>query len=59
MDQRPAPQTMLYDNITMIGSWIEAQYSDTEQTSKDHERVINNVSLALPHPGKLNEVPQT
>ncbi|KAG8168619.1 hypothetical protein KVR01_001368 [Diaporthe batatas] len=51
MALRPAPQTMLYDNITMIGSWIEAQYSDTEETSKVYDRVVNNVSLALPHPG--------
>lgn len=56
MAERPAAQAMLYDNITMIGSWIEAQYSDTAEGFKKHERVINNVSLALPHPGKLKEM---
>lgn len=55
MAERPAAQAMLYDNITMIGSWIEAQYSDTVEGFKKHGRVINNVSLALPHPGKLME----
>lgn len=50
--ERAAAQAMLYDNITMIGSWIEGQYSDTEENFKTHERIINNVSLALPHPGK-------
>lgn len=42
---------MLYDNITMTGSWIEVQYSNTSESLKEHDRVINNVSLALPHPG--------
>lgn len=50
--ERATAQAMLFDNITMIGSWIEGQYSDTEENSKTHERIINNVSLALPHPGK-------
>lgn len=51
MAERPAAQAMLYDNVTMVGSWIEAQFSNTEESFKIHERVINNVSLALPHPG--------
>ncbi|KAK2615459.1 hypothetical protein N8I77_002210 [Diaporthe amygdali] len=51
MAERPAAQAMLYDNITMVGSWIEAQYSDASESFKTHERVVNNVSLALPHPG--------
>lgn len=54
--ERPAAQAMLYDNVTMIGSWIEAQFSKTEDNFKTHDRVINNVSLALPHPGKLTKV---
>jgi len=56
MDERPTPQAMLFDNITMIGSWIEAQYSDTAEGFKKHDRVINNVSLALPHPGQSIEI---
>lgn len=47
---------MLYDNVTMIGSWIEAQFSNTEDNFKTHDRVINNVSLALPHPGKVTKI---
>ncbi|KAI3395496.1 hypothetical protein diail_1282 [Diaporthe ilicicola] len=51
MTQRPPAQAMLYDNITMIGSWIEAQNSNTSQSFETYKRVVNNVSLAFPHPG--------
>jgi hypothetical protein len=54
--ERPAAQAILYDNITMIGSWIEAQYSDAAENFKKHDRVINNVSLAFPHPGKPPQI---
>lgn len=56
MAERPAAQAMLYDNITMIGSWVEAQYSDAAKSFETHQRVINNVSLALPHPGKSTKI---
>ncbi|KUI55452.1 hypothetical protein VP1G_02770 [Cytospora mali] len=49
--KRPNAQAMLYDNITMTGSWIEAQYSNTSENFDTHQRIINNISLALPHPG--------
>ncbi|ROV96279.1 hypothetical protein VMCG_07717 [Cytospora schulzeri] len=48
---RPHAQAMLYDNITMYGSWIEAQFSDPSASFDTHQRVINNISMALPHPG--------
>ncbi|PSR97709.1 hypothetical protein BD289DRAFT_362071 [Coniella lustricola] len=51
MTSRPQVQSMLYDNVTMIGTWIETQYSDVEQNYATWSRVINNVSLAMPHPG--------
>lgn len=43
---------MLYDNVTMVGTWIETQFSDVQQNSATYGRVVNNVSLAMPHPGK-------
>ncbi|KAL1867693.1 hypothetical protein Daus18300_006249 [Diaporthe australafricana] len=51
MTERPLAQAMLYDNITMIGSWIEAQNSNTTSSFETHQRIVNNVSLAFPHPG--------
>lgn len=48
---RPNAQAMLYDNITMHGSWIEAQYSNASESFETHQRIINNISMALPHPG--------
>ncbi|KAF3760726.1 hypothetical protein M406DRAFT_21639, partial [Cryphonectria parasitica EP155] len=48
---RPQVQSVLYDNVTMVGTWIETQYSDVQQNYQTHQRVINNVSLAMPHPG--------
>lgn len=56
MVERPAAQAMLYDNVTMIGSWIEAQFSKTEENFDKHDRIINNVSLALPHPGESTKI---
>ena len=47
--QRPKPVAMLNDNVTIIGSWIEA--IDMEAVSSDLKRVINNVSMAFPHAG--------
>lgn len=35
----------------MTSSWIDTEYADVAKTSASHNRIINNVSLALPHPG--------
>ncbi|ROV98160.1 hypothetical protein VPNG_08597 [Cytospora leucostoma] len=48
---RPSAQASLYDNISMTGSWIEAQYSNASESFQTHQRIINNISLAMPHPG--------
>ncbi|KAM0278940.1 hypothetical protein ACHAQH_004907 [Verticillium albo-atrum] len=48
---RPVGTTLLYDNTTMTAAWIESEFGDPEANSKKHDRIINNVTLAMPHPG--------
>lgn len=49
---RPQAQSMLWNNVTMVGTWIETQYSNITSSFETHSRIINNASLAMPHPGK-------
>jgi len=39
----------LYNNITVRGSWVNVQ--NMTQVSQKFGRIVNNVSLAFPHPG--------
>ncbi|KAI1820589.1 hypothetical protein F4861DRAFT_542787 [Xylaria intraflava] len=48
---RPTGKHNLLDNTTMDSSWIETQYGDPAASFKDHNRIINNVTLAMPHTG--------
>lgn len=47
--KRPLGFGLLYENTTITAQWIDI--SDTTAVSKQHGRVINNVSLAMPHAG--------
>lgn len=47
--KRPLGFGLLYENTTITAQWIDV--SDTTAVSKQHGRVINNVSLAMPHAG--------
>ncbi|UNI15492.1 hypothetical protein JDV02_002021 [Purpureocillium takamizusanense] len=50
--RRPAGTTLLYDNTTMSSAWIQTDSSDVAAQAKAHGgRIINNVTLAMPHPG--------
>ncbi|CAG8959610.1 hypothetical protein HYFRA_00001512 [Hymenoscyphus fraxineus] len=51
MTKRPAAPSMLYDNTTVIGSWIETEKSNMTAAYAKHSRIINEVSLAMPHAG--------
>lgn len=51
MVDRPRVESMLYDNVTVYGTWIETQSSNVSQSFAEWSRIINNVSLAMPHPG--------
>ncbi|KAK1971455.1 hypothetical protein LY78DRAFT_625964 [Colletotrichum sublineola] len=50
ISHRPVGTALLYDNTTLTSAWIEVDYSDTSKNSGDHGRIINNVTLAMPHP---------
>ncbi|KAI0134436.1 hypothetical protein BJ170DRAFT_200100 [Xylariales sp. AK1849] len=51
MADRPVGTALLFDNTTMYSSWIEAEHSDPAKNIDAHARLINNVTLAMPHPG--------
>ncbi|KAI1108415.1 hypothetical protein F5Y14DRAFT_445479 [Nemania sp. NC0429] len=48
---RPTGKHNLFDNTTMDSSWIETAPGDMAAGFEAHGRVINNVTLAMPHPG--------
>ncbi|KAI0012649.1 hypothetical protein F4779DRAFT_632858 [Xylariaceae sp. FL0662B] len=51
ISRRPTAKHNLYDNTTMDSSWIEAEFGDTSSNFATYDRIINNVTLAMPHPG--------
>jgi len=50
LSTRPAGTGLLNENITISGSWVQMQ--DMQEASIGN-RLVNNVSLAMPHPGVL------
>lgn len=42
---------MLFDNTTAVGSWIDTDKSNLMEAYAKHGRIINDVSLAMPHAG--------
>ncbi|RYP45232.1 hypothetical protein DL768_008395 [Monosporascus sp. mg162] len=51
LDKRPNGKHNLFDNTTMVSSWIETEYGDVAANFEAHNRIINNVTIAMPHPG--------
>lgn len=51
MKDRPRPTSLLYGNMTMTASWIETQHSNVTASFEKYGRIINNVTMAMPHPG--------
>ncbi|KAI0878153.1 hypothetical protein GGS24DRAFT_509190 [Hypoxylon argillaceum] len=51
LSDRPTGTHNLFDNTTMNSSWIEKENGDMEANFATYHRVINNVTLAMPHPG--------
>ena len=49
LTDRPLPVGALFDNTTVQGSWIDVQ--DMKSNSDIFDRMVNNVSLAMPHSG--------
>lgn len=52
--KRPARIALPYANATLVPQWIGN--INTTELSRKFQRVINNVSLALPHVGVVNSV---
>ncbi|RWA07991.1 hypothetical protein EKO27_g7131, partial [Xylaria grammica] len=48
---RPTGKYNLFDNTTMDSSWIEKEEGDIATNFDTHRRIINNVTLAVPHAG--------
>ncbi|KAI4639209.1 hypothetical protein J4E93_009387 [Alternaria ventricosa] len=46
---RPQGFGLLYENTTVTGQWIDIV--NTTEVSQKHGRVINNVTMAMPHSG--------
>lgn len=49
LESRPVPTASMWDNTTITGSWIEIQ--NMTELSLKHGRMVNNVTMALPHAG--------
>lgn len=47
---RPVGTSLLYDNTTLTSAWIETTHSNTTEQHERFNRIINNVTLAMPHP---------
>lgn len=51
MQSRPVGTAILYDNTTLISAWVNTGFSDPKKAFDAHKRIVNNVTLAMPHPG--------
>ncbi|KAM3473483.1 hypothetical protein MY5147_004756 [Beauveria neobassiana] len=49
--ERPAGTASLHGNTTLLGAWIETEHGNVTAHSEETGRIINNVTLAMPHPG--------
>lgn len=53
-EERPAVVGLQYENSTVVPQWINI--IDTTEVSSQHQRVVNNVTLALPHIGVVDAI---
>ncbi|PQE16780.1 MCM2 3 5 family protein [Rutstroemia sp. NJR-2017a BBW] len=51
--ERPNVTAMLYDNTTVTGAWVDTEYSDIAANYQKYNRIINNVTMAMPHSGVI------
>ncbi|KAJ5131938.1 hypothetical protein N7448_006096 [Penicillium atrosanguineum] len=49
LQSRPKPTASMWDNTTVTGSWIDI--SNMTELSLRHGRMVNNITMALPHAG--------
>lgn len=50
LTERPHPIAMMYDNITIHGSWINVK-NVTQLSQKYGSRIVLDSTMAMPHPG--------
>ncbi|KAL7623090.1 hypothetical protein AAE478_006769 [Parahypoxylon ruwenzoriense] len=48
---RPTGKHNLFDNTTIVSSWIETEFGNPRANFAAYGRTVNNVTLAIPHPG--------
>lgn len=48
---RPGGTALLYDNTTLYPTWVDGEFSDPAKQFASAKRVVNNVSMSMPHPG--------
>ncbi|KID94087.1 hypothetical protein MAJ_09960, partial [Metarhizium majus ARSEF 297] len=49
--RRPTPSSLLNGNKTMETAWIETQHRNVTTNFEKYGRIIDNVTMAMPHPG--------
>ena len=54
--QRPPPVAVMYDNTTIFGQWITPSSENITTDSRRHGRLVQNVTMAMPHAGIFNAV---
>jgi hypothetical protein len=48
---RPQAPGMLFDNTTVLGSWVATNTSNMNASYAQYHRIINNVTVSMPHAG--------
>ncbi|KAM3565672.1 hypothetical protein ARSEF4850_001272 [Beauveria asiatica] len=51
LKERPAGTASLHGNTTLLGAWIETEHGNVTAHYEETGRIINNATLAMPHPG--------
>lgn len=49
--RRPKGTNLLYHNTTMTAAWVETWNSNVTASHEKYQRIVNNVTMAIPHPG--------
>ncbi|KAH8592964.1 hypothetical protein B0O99DRAFT_689178 [Bisporella sp. PMI_857] len=51
LSHRPKATALLHHNTTVTGSWALTEWSNVTESYIKYKRVINNVTMVMPHPG--------
>lgn len=50
LSSRPPPTSSIFTDTTVGGSWVEKSSSDISANFNKYGRVVNNITLSMPHP---------